>query len=360
MSSKRIIVFLVAFVLCFSGSLILLTSNQSNIQTALAEDVQGADSGQLNYSDGTQYNGDILFGRIRNGTGSYTWSTGESYEGTWENDAPSGTGKMVWPGLGVYEGEFAAGKRHGHGVFTWTYETDPVSGQPLSFDGDWANDKIGSSGTMTFANLGVYEGEFANGIRSGIGVFTWDNGDQYYGAWANDQIEGEGILTLADGTVLEGTFSKSILTKGTATYAVDGGKATRDILKGKTQATVQIAYDNGTVVSGKLNGEEFTGNVTITYASGDKYFGTLVSGFKSGKGTYTWSSGAHYVGEWSNDKMNGTGKYYYTSDETILYLTGSFVNGSPDGSLIYVSDNKLKYQTVWKNGDCTKITYKGK
>ncbi|MBR3494238.1 MAG: hypothetical protein IKH38_02315 [Clostridia bacterium] len=312
----------------------------------------------LNYSDGSVYEGETLPGGIRNGTGSYRWSTGESYSGQWKNDVITGKGEMTWPGLGTYVGDFKDGLRHGQGVFTWSYAKKAEQGQPVSFSGQWADDKIGAKGTLVLQGIGTYEGAFAKQKREGRGTFTWLNGDKYTGEWKSDAINGTGKLTLADGTVLEGTFANGVLNKGTVTYDVPGGEATRDVQGGKVKPDVTIKYQNGTTLVGKLNKNEFSGNVTIRYSNGDKYEGTLKNGKKDGKGTYIWRSGAHYVGAWSNDKMNGTGTYYYSKDETKLYLKGTFKNGSPNGTLVYVGDNKLRYTSVWSNGKCTSITYK--
>ena len=327
-------------------------------QIAFAEEPASTLETQLNYSDGSHYEGQVLFGKIRTGHGSYSWSTGEQYEGTWNRDVPSGSGKMVWPGLGIYEGEYINGKRDGTGTFTWTYDGEPEDGQPVTYQGQWRDDEIGPNGTLTFANLGTYEGEFSKKARNGKGKFTWLNGDRYEGAWSNDQITGLGTFTAADGTVLEGQFSKNVLSKGTATYAVEGGTATRVIQGGRAQASVLISYNNGTTVSGKLKGDTFAGNVTINYPSGDYYVGTIQFGVKSGKGTYTWKDGAHYVGEWVSDKMSGKGTYYYGKDESRLSLSGTFSQGMPNGTLIYISENKLRYETIWSNGKCTSIKYK--
>ena len=58
--------------------------------------------------------------------------------------------------------------------------------------------------------------------------------------------------------------------------------------------------------------------------------------------------------------MSGTGKYYFGEDEKILFLSGKFLDGKPNGTLIYVSEKRLQYNTVWENGKCTSITYKKK
>lgn len=359
---KKVVAIITSFVIIYIGSLALLShAGNKRLMSAVAEaaSVETVEQGNLQYSDGSTYSGDVLYGRVRNGTGTFSWSTGESYSGEWINDVIDGHGKMEWPGLGVYEGSFANGKRNGQGEFIWTYKGTPEQGSPLSFEGEWVNDKIGKRGKLTFAGLGVYNGQFSNQGRSGEGVFLWDNGDIYEGAWANDAITGAGKLSLADGSVLEGQFAKGVLNRGTITYEVNGGKAVRNVQGGRIQADVKIEYNDGTTVKGKLAKKEFTGNVTINYKNGDTYVGSMKNGWKNGKGTYTWSSGAHYVGEWSNDKMSGTGKYYYGKSENSYYLSGSFSDGSPSGILIYIGENnRLRYETIWINGTCTSIKYK--
>lgn len=346
-----------ALLLCFFGFAALLGQNQLALN-AVAEETEQSSSGSLTYSDGSIYEGEILYGRIRNGTGNFTWSTGESYYGTWENDTPSGEGKMIWPNFGEYLGSFVNGKREGTGVFIWSYEGEPAEGAPVEYRGDWTGDQIGPNGTLTLAGIGKYEGAFSKQLRHGKGTFTWLNGDVYTGEWANDMINGKGTLTLSNGSVIEGEFAKGAIKNGSIKYSIKDGQIIRSIAGGKLQDSVEISYNDGTTVKGKVKGDEFVGNVTIIYSSGDTYTGAMKNGLKNGKGTYTWRSGAHYIGNWLNDKMSGTGKYYYSKDESRLYLQGNFTNGVPNGNLIYVADTKLKYQTVWKDGKCTDIRYK--
>lgn len=42
---------------------------------------------------------------------------------------------------------------------------------------------------------GVYEGQFAFGVKQGHGLMVWANGDEYDGDWAIDQMTGFGKLT---------------------------------------------------------------------------------------------------------------------------------------------------------------------
>lgn len=372
---SRLLTVLAIVAVCFAGNALLLDSRtntppdastnrlastaltQSIPAVALANETQ-AETISLDYIDGSTYVGEVERNSIRNGTGTYVWDTGEVYTGEWKNDQLTGEGTLIWPDLGVYTGSFENGKREGQGTFTWTYDEEPKLGQPISFEGTWHNDKIGNKGKLILAGLGTYSGRFSRQVRSGKGVFTWENGDEYNGTWANDAITGEGVLTLADGTALKGTFVKGVLQAGTIQYAVEGGTAKRDISAGKLSSAVEITYHDGTFVSCKLKKGEVTGNAIIRYSSGDRYVGTLKNGMKDGKGAYTWKNGAHYVGEWDNDKMSGQGKYYYGKDETKNYLSGSFSKGIPTGKLTYIGTNKLKYETTWTGGKCTNIVYK--
>ncbi len=356
-TTRWIVFSVLCFIICsFIGYTLL--NHLYNPADAVAEYVS-PEIKTLNYTDGAIYTGEVLEGRIRNGTGTMTWITGESYEGTWVEGDMSGSGKMTWPGLGTYEGEFINSKRQGHGIFTWAYEEEPQAGDPISFDGDWNNDKIGAYGKLILAGIGTYEGSFSRQVRSGEGTFTWLNSDVYFGNWQNDAITGEGMLTIhEDGTVLKGSFQNGVLQKGTITYHINKGMAERQVYNGKLDAGVIATYNDGTIVEGKLKGNTYVGNVTITYGqSGDVYVGGITDGVKSGKGTYTWKNGAHYVGSWSDDLMSGQGTYYYGKNEKNNYLKGNFANGYPEGVLIYVSAENLKYKTTWKNGSCTDIVY---
>ena len=48
---------------------------------------------------------------------------------------------------------------------------------------------------------GFYEGKKKNGMRSGYGVFYYNEGGKYKGNWLNNQMHGKGTLQYADGRV---------------------------------------------------------------------------------------------------------------------------------------------------------------
>lgn len=56
---------------------------------------------------------------------------------------------------------------------------------------------------------GVYKGTFVEGQLSGLGSFSWNQGDKYVGEFAGNQLQGRGTYTWADGGVYVGSFKNS-------------------------------------------------------------------------------------------------------------------------------------------------------
>ena len=64
------------------------------------------------------------------------------------------------------------------------------------------------------ANKGdIYDGEFIEGKKQGMGVLIKENGDKYEGNFDNDIENGEGKLTKQNGEVITGVWIKGELQK---------------------------------------------------------------------------------------------------------------------------------------------------
>ncbi len=81
-----------------------------------------------------------------------------------------------------YAGEFANGRAHGLGVYTY-----------------------GKRAGTTDAGL-VYYGEFVDGKRTGVGLYSWPDGALYGGDVVDGQITGFGVFMFADEHRSEGSF----------------------------------------------------------------------------------------------------------------------------------------------------------
>lgn len=248
-------------------------------------------------------------------------------------------------------------------VYSGTYNLDELSAGVFrqSEAGQTTSAPQDGEATVVYEGYGTYSGSFANGKRNGAGTFLWENGDAYTGEWKADKPAGKGTLTLADGTVQQGTFRAGKLYSGSADIPkADGGVLTRSVSEGEVRSAATLTWPDGTVLSGKISAKTgtFTGDVTIAYPNGDSYVGALADSLKSGKGTYTWKNGAHYTGEWKEDKMEGKGTYYFGKSEKNDYIKGQFSANAPKGTMDYVSQQGLHYNTTWRNGKCVSISAK--
>ena len=248
-------------------------------------------------------------------------------------------------------------------VYSGAYNLDELSAGVFrqSEAGQTTSAPQDGEATVVYEGYGTYSGSFANGKRNGAGTFLWENGDAYTGEWKADKPAGKGTLTLADGTVQQGTFRAGKLYSGSADIPqTDGGVLTRSVSEGEVRSAATLTWPDGTVLSGKISAKTgtFTGDVTIAYPNGDSYVGALADSLKSGKGTYTWKNGAHYTGEWKEDKMEGKGTYYFGKSEKNDYIKGQFSANAPKGTMDYVSQQGLHYNTTWRNGKCVSISAK--
>jgi len=194
--------------------------------------------------DNIYSNEDYPVYRVKDSNIGGKWETrGYLYEGGFKNAAFDGHGKFTWTDDGhIYEGEFSDGKFHGKGKLT-------VKGV--------------KEGEINIGGY-VYDGEWKNNLKNGIGTCKWNDGCEYVGMWAEDNINGEGKFTNADMSVYEGAL-------------VEG----RSEGKGKK-----------------------------TWTNGDVYDGDWINNQRHGKGLMTWKNNDNshsYKGDWEKDKREGKG-----------------------------------------------------
>lgn len=225
----------------------------------------------------------------RDGYGTYTWPSGQKYEGEWKEGKFNGKGTLTYSNGNVFEGTFVDGEKDGDAVYTLTdgtvinekwdhgakYVTDmdytTPAGAAGSYTGFWdlTNERPQGQGTMEFENGQVYEGEWAEGVRSGQGRCTWPDGGYYDGEWKDDKYNGQGINYMSgdennpEAHVYEGSF-------------VDGHRS---------------------------------GYGVYTWPNGEKFEGEWKDGKRNGKGVYTYTDGSTYEGEYVDSERNGEGVY---------------------------------------------------
>lgn len=175
-----------------------------------------------------------------------------------------------------------------------------------------------------------YEGNFINGVESGIGLLYDCNGKLIYnGNWGNGLFNGEGELT-------------------TSTEKYKGG-----------------------FINGKKHGKGSFENLIDS----NKYVGDYSFGLANGSGVYYYKDGSRYVGDFKNGLFNGKGRLYMTGNLSfegaikdskwegsgIYYLEngkaeGNFSEGSLNGSYVVTKKDGSVYNVTFKNNQIVTST----
>uniref|UniRef100_A0A7S1Q6S9 MORN repeat-containing protein 5 n=1 Tax=Neobodo designis TaxID=312471 RepID=A0A7S1Q6S9_NEODS len=111
------------------------------------------------------------------------------------------TGVFVFHANSRYSGQFVRRdgvvKRHGKGEFNDGF---------LSYNGEWADDKMHGAGELRFASGASYDGTLYEGTFDGRGKYCWPDGSWYEGQWRANRMHGEGVYSDAEGRQWEGRF----------------------------------------------------------------------------------------------------------------------------------------------------------
>ena len=116
-----------------------------------------------------------LQGNCYNGHGTYKWSSGNQYTGTFKNGSRDGEGVFIFTNGDKYIGEYKAGKRSGIGVY--------IFNDGFKYEGEYADDERNGFGIFTMPNGARYEGEYKNGMKHGQGKFFFPDGKVVNGTW---------------------------------------------------------------------------------------------------------------------------------------------------------------------------------
>ncbi|MDR0552908.1 MAG: hypothetical protein LBG13_02340, partial [Holosporales bacterium] len=124
--------------------------------------------------------------------------------------------------------------------------------------------------------MGIYEGDFKDGLMEGRGKHTWADGEVYEGEFKKGVAEGNGMIILPNGAVFEGQFH-------------EGNAVLEEGRTGKKRKT-----HNGIVYEQDIDESEIE---VLLYDNGD-YRGNVKrergSKIREGKGKYAWGNGNTY------------------------------------------------------------------
>ena len=177
---------------------------------------QADGEGVFLFADGDRHEGQYRRDR-RHGYGVYVWAnSGHTFEGEWVGGLPH-YGVKSAPEY-VYEGEWLGGKPHGSGrtdfgrgvwgarVVAFAVRSAPPAKSPTAL---LAGD--------------CYLGSYAAGARHGRGVYRWHDGGEFHGEWHFGVPHGRGRVVYASGAEFYGVFASGVR-NGVGISTTESGK----------------------------------------------------------------------------------------------------------------------------------------
>lgn len=197
----------------------------------------------------------------------------------------------------------------------------------------------------------VYEGNFADGVRSGDGSAYEGGVLSYEGSFAGGVYDGTGTLYGGGQISYEGAFSAGEKS-GLGTEYADGAKAYVGMFDGGVRSGQGVAYyPNGTVeYKGSFAGGAYDGDGTEYREDGSmQYKGAFSQGQYEGSGTYYLENEAGSVqAEFASGRTDGEISWYRNGK---LWYEGSADNLTPDGfGTLYAANGKAVYAGQLKRG----------
>ena len=124
--------------------------------------------GQIKYSNGDVYSGNLLKGK-KQGRGFYYYLNGDIYDGDWDENLRQGKGTLTCKKGDSCRGDFQ-NDEFVSGIYTdakGSRYRNADHPERSNLNGSFAKGRLYGYGVIEFADGGVYEGLFKDGKRSG-------------------------------------------------------------------------------------------------------------------------------------------------------------------------------------------------
>ena len=152
-----------------------------------------------------------------------------------------------------------------------------------------------------------YKGQLYDGSRSGLGMYSWNDGDYYIGGWKSGSKEGRGIYIIGSSGYVRNCPDCIYYVGGWSSSAKSGTGTCYDKFG-------NLIYEGGFADDKPTGSYPMTGYDSYKfeckeYSNGAYYVGETYNGKRHGKGIYIWSSGDMWYGDWNNGERDGYGIY---------------------------------------------------
>ena len=282
--------------------------------------------GVYHYANGTVYEGYFKDNK-RNGFGIITTSNGDVYQAFFENGNISEFGTIIYKDGRKYHGFMQDYKKNGSGILFFP-NGDKYKGlfkednfdlgyykykNGNSYFGNYKDNKMNGYGRYNYAKMGeIYQGQFVNDQRRGVGRFFRKNGDIYEGYVYDDLENGFGIMNYNNGDYYKGMFFKGMRHGIGIFYDKKGDEIYIGEWVADKQEGVATIYNRNWLYQGSVKNGIKDGFASFSYEN-KKYFysGPFRNNMWEGYGTIkTDSEDELYVGKFFRGRMPKIGKEF--------------------------------------------------
>lgn len=173
--------------------------------------------------------------------------------------------------------------------------------------------------TRTYDN-GSYKGQMSNGIRSGLGIYYWDDGDFHVGRYSDGTRNGMGIYFMKTGTF--SNCPNCVIYVGDWDDGKKSGTGTCYDQYGNLLYYGEFSNERPTDAYPSSGYSSYRFEVK-QYTNGNFYIGETKNGERHGMGIFVWKEGGIWYGPWIDGERSGYGIY--------MPLQGSMTTGNWNG-----------------------------
>jgi len=202
-------------------------------------------------------------------------------------------------------------------------------------------------------DISVYQGQWRNNKRQGLGRIVYLDGGIYEGTWINDVPSGYGRVIRRNGEMYEGYINDYKADGKGSLTSLDGYRYTGDWVEDKKHGTGEEYIENSMYMyRGEFSNGLYHGQGLLKLHDGKVFEGTFVEGKFTGKGAYYSPASDdvqdQYEGDFVDWKKHGKGVYQLLNDGS--RYEGDFVNDVPEGYGEFTYADGTVFRGLWKNG----------
>lgn len=216
------------------------------------------------------------------------------------------------------------------------------------YEGEWKENNKEGLGKKSFTDKSVYMGSWKNNMKEGQGVYIWQDNTKYVGHWKEDKYHGWGLKSWSDGDQYEGGW-KEDKKHGRGTYKWSNG----DKYEGEWEEDKQHGKGFFLWATGVQYVGYFKENMRndphaiLNWPNGDRYEGGFKDNMIEGEGKYCHASGDRYIGEWKGSQRHGRATYVYQYGGRFV---GFFEDDERNGPGVFEWPDGDRFEGTWKHG----------